>query len=148
MVAVLSAVMSLGVVASAGAWNPLGCKFNTTTPRHLIATNSPVSDLSGAVSSWNSVQSDVTLTAGSVSNYDMVLSSSNFGNTGWSGLTYKNGDITVGPACTSGKWVKGSPASSVNTYYNSSSSANRKGVAIHELGHALGLDHNNSTSTA
>lgn len=76
----------------------------------------------------------------------MRARSSDFGNTGWSGLTYKEGNMNSLPLCNSnGHWVNKSVAIAVNTNYNRGSDNKRRGVAIHEFGHALGLAHNNNT---
>jgi hypothetical protein len=70
----------------------------------------------------------------------------NAGNTGWSGITRKPGTASTLPTCSSGKWVARGMEIAMNTYYlNSYNSTERKGVIVHEFGHAFGLAHNSAT---
>lgn len=145
---ILSTLFVVGDAPPSAAWNSLGCKFPTTTPRyHIVVNQSPTTDIISAAHQWNSRQSDVTLVNGSSSNWHVRVRNRDLGNTSWSGLFHREGSLTAGVQCSGGTWVTGQPAIDINNYHHPSNPTARRGVAVHEFGHALGLDHNNAILT-
>jgi Matrixin. len=132
---------------SAGAYNLNGCKFATSNLTYYVATNaSPTTNFSGAAADWNAAQGDLAISAGTASTHSINARNENLGATGWSGKFHRKGNTSLGVQCALGLWFSGQPAITVNNNYNSTSSARRRGVAVHEFGHAFGLNHNNNGS--
>ncbi|MBV7700149.1 matrixin family metalloprotease [Streptomyces sp. TRM70350] len=65
--------------------------------------------------------------------------SSNYGNTGWTGVTYYRYNA-------SRYFIDGSVSMQLNDYYGGTA-AQRRNTACHEAGHVLGLGHGTSTSS-
>jgi hypothetical protein len=91
-----------------------------------------------AASRWNATN-NVYITKGT--KYDFRAGNKNAGKTGWDGITEYWGTST-GYFTKVRAWV--------NTYYTAQAKYTTSivnGVATHEMGHSLGLGHNNSTSS-
>jgi hypothetical protein len=133
--------------APAGAYSLIGCVEPTTPNGALRNVSFDYNDLAGyttlspnAAADWNArvnharfvrVHPGGEVSAGEVNN----------GNNGYPGITSFPG------GCTNGYFGSGmnSTNSRLNTYYGDANPGNyRYYVMEHELGHALGLDHNTS----
>lgn len=131
----------------AGAYNLIGCKEPTTPNGSLRNISFDYNDLTGyttlspnSAADWNAraaharfvrVHPGGEVSAGEVNN----------GNNGFPGITNFPG------GCTNGFFGSGisSTTSRLNTWYGDQNPGNyRYFVMEHELGHALGLDHNTS----
>ena len=123
------------------AFQLFGCKWPTVNinvsytaldSKHLTAYN-------GAKADWDS---NTILVLGSGSPTNVQVTSSNYGNTGWSGIA--DGSTTCPPAGQYG----GGKQIRINKYYTDSFSANLlKSTITHELGHSFGLAHSGDDKT-
>jgi hypothetical protein len=157
VVAGLSALalgFALLVVAAqpADASFPLGCQFPPTSAADLkwkpyITDSSYSSVASSSVSAWNSAGTPVTITQVS-SGANIGVADGNFGNVEFDGIT-QDGNGNAPPACGGSGFWAGGVFTWWNRYFtNSYSTAKRKSVMVHELGHALGLAHNQAYTCA
>lgn len=140
-------VMPTIVASPTQAWNSLGCQWKSETMKFYVDVNdSPQTNFTNAADDWNSVTSLNLVKVTDSTNRDLKARTKDLGDNGWSGKLHKQGDTSQAPGCNGqGNWVDKDAVATVNNYYNSGSAANRRGVAVHEFGHFIGLAHNNST---
>lgn len=141
-------LLGTGALAPVAAYELIGCQFESSTIKyHVYDNDAPVTALHAAAGDWNSAQNAVVLAQVSdPANRDMRLRNYNMGNIGYSGITYGLNDFPDQPPCDGdGYWVDKKVVAAVNNYYNSGSPSRRQGVAVHELGHAIGLAHENDS---
>lgn len=138
--AVLVALLTGQSLQPAQAYATLGCRWTSTNIVWTNASSTPyLSTATNAVDAWASAVSVVSLSAVPPEySYNIRLYDVNQGLTGTDGATAYS--------CTAG-YFTGIVYSYVNTYYTDSYSATgRKQVMVHEVGHALGLDHSGTTT--
>ncbi|MFD2332568.1 hypothetical protein ACFSR7_25195 [Cohnella sp. GCM10020058] len=137
---VLTVISSIAGTAATAATPTKGYKIsNGMTTFYNDGTNTFYSDIwTNAASLWNGTHY-VSVTTGTTDNYRTGNLSNNAVD--WDGVT----DTTWNSATT----LVISQKSWVNTFYTSLARYTTdmvKGIATHEMGHAIGLEHNNNTS--
>jgi predicted Zn-dependent protease len=148
LMVLLATIVTLGFANGSFAYELLGGKHKTTTL--YLKTNSGFlnsdDEIGGALTwargEWNAAGTPIKIYTTSSWDAQIKVNGDYYGNTGWSGR------------CTNYRdWAfAGNYSSSVidanYTYLKSSNynSTKNKGVFSHEIGHALGLDHETSTS--
>lgn len=145
---ILLPLASTFVADPAEAANYLNCKWSSASVSYYnSASSSYITSIDSAASSWNTVVNPAKMgRTYTYSSRQLSIFDTNAGNVGWSGITRMPGTATSMPTCTSGRWVEGEMEIALNSYYLSTySPAARKGVVIHEMGHAFGLAHNTLT---
>ena len=144
---VMLASLLVATSQPAQAFNYIGCKWSGTSAKFYVTNNdAPDTNFNNARDDWNTRTNQFTLIrTTTAADRDFKARTSNLGVTGWSGKWHKDGNTGATPSCSGGKWVSKDGVVTVNNFYNSGSSQNRRGVAVHEFGHTLGLAHNDLT---
>lgn len=83
------------------------------------------SNISTAISSWKAASSKLNISKATAPYGNIVITSKNYGNTGWDAMTYINLRIEIQDNVTS---------------------SNRSELVAHELGHGFGLGHYSCSS--
>ncbi len=137
-------VCSIGAVVptqSAEAYNLTGCKFSSSTIPYLVSGLPSGYNLTAARADWTN-NTDVAgwVTSTGTGRADFRFNA--YGSLGWSGET-------DAPAltCPGGGNHTATVQIRINRTYTDGWTANkRQGVMAHEIGHALGLHHENTAS--
>lgn len=157
--AVSAMILGLGMAIAtaperADAYALLGCKWNTYAIRyHAPAPLLSHTAWTTAASSWNSAITSGPTLSNNASDPHIHALNENRGNTvAWTGVTRKRGTVQTPPTCsTSGVWQRGQMDVVLNWSLQTSygyTTAQRRMVAAHEFGHAFGLAHYNSLTSA
>jgi hypothetical protein len=132
----------------ASAYALLGSKWSTSSIKYYVpSAYSSYSTWTAAAGLWSGVDATLTYTTGTT---HFTATQENRGNTvNWSGITRKPGTVEGYPEHTSLYWVPGGMEVVLNwSGITNYTTAQKKMVAAHELGHAFGLAHNNNTQPA
>lgn len=149
--AVLAITASVGLPQQrADAWNSIGCKWGTTAVTYYAASpllSAPIWNT--AKNRWAGLQATLTYSASSPK---INATNENRGNTVvWTGAMRKKNTVESAATCpaATGLWAAGTVEVVINWSYATAlgyTTAQFQGLATHEMGHALGLDHNNTKS--
>lgn len=131
-----TAALVAAPASSAQAWVSEGCKMGTRNVTYQSSQPTAYATaVSASVTSWNNSTSVLTLSKVS-SGGKIAVVVGGYGSTGWDGLTSYQ--------CTIG-YFDGQVLARINRTYTDSYSTNkRRSVITHELGHSIGLAHNNA----
>ncbi len=135
----LSAVVPLLTPTAAEAYNLIGsgCRFQNSTILYNDETTYTAAT-TGALTAWNNATGVIHFTAASGTG-SLILLQQNGGNNGADGIT----NYTCGTL----HWA-GVVDSAYNTYYTQNyGGPKRQSVMAHEIGHSLGLAHNNKITS-
>lgn len=133
---------------SASAWEPMSCRgWGGTIDVWVTVNQSPTTSLIAGAEKWDPVSSNVDFEpAATQASRDLWANNKDFGATQWSGLFRDYNNIDALPNCYDNRWSANAMVS-INTEYNTNYPARRMGVAVHEFGHYLGLDHEDATAS-
>jgi hypothetical protein len=127
---IVAAAAALAGGSSAHAYSFTGCRWPTTGPSYYNNAGVLAGEVTNAVVEWIT-RTDITAMS-NTSSSSFLVRTQNMGATGYAGWTDW--------ACLGATTV--SADARVNTFYtNSYPTARRKAVWVHEIGHALGLNH-------
>lgn len=130
---------------TAEAANFLGCKMKYSTIKWKDATTN-TGYYVAAVDAMNSWGNNTKVGFQKVSSgANLTVANGNFGNTGFDGIM-KSATSNLPPGCASGNWTSTAFAWLNSNYTNAYSAAKKRSVFVHEVGHALGLAHNNTSA--
>lgn len=149
LASVLAAALIVIPSEPAHAWTRLYCKFHHDAVKFKVTTNAaPTTSFTDAANAWEVGTSGVTLQRVTSGSHNLKVRTVYLGDTGWSGKLHDQGAVDDPADCVDGHWQYGEITITVNNRYNGGNQARRrKGVAIHEFGHFLGLGHNNLTAS-
>ena len=143
---VLAAVLLCGIGAvvptqPAEAYNLTGCKFSSATIPYLVSGLPSGYNLTAARDDWT-YNTDVAGWATTTAAVRVDFRFNPYGALGWSGET-----DGPGVTCPGGGNHTATVQVRINRTYTDGWTANkRQGVMSHEIGHALGLHHNTTSS--
>lgn len=140
MILMALCVLFVSIQAEAGTF---GGKWATNPTYYISTSNAYYSEFTQAVSSWNSALSSIgasiSIKSNTATGASFIPSVDYYGSTGW------NGYCKPGPDPFSGTYTYVTYQLN-RSYMDSYTSAKRKAICTHELGHALGLSHNTYTN--
>lgn len=131
----------------AAAWNRLNCQWSSADIRfeNTGATSTWSSASNAGIGAWNAAAVPINF-GYALTGYNFKIYGGSYGNVGWSGYTSPTGHRGTNATCTNGRWAVGGIAVYLNSTTTTTYSAfRRKSVVAHELGHVLGLAHNNAS---
>ena len=140
IIAVSSAVAA--EQSSAQAYGISGCKlagYTNTGIYHITYKNNMTTNATAGnagIRGWNYTAAPIWFEASS--SPKVVLTEANYGNTGWDGHTNR--------PCSYGVYTPPTTTQFNDTYMNGEPAGHKQEITVHELGHALGLEHVHSTS--
>ncbi|AJT40356.1 matrixin family metalloprotease [Psychromicrobium lacuslunae] len=136
--AAVALVLLIGGTSTAQAYHLQGPKLSTSSPTFSIDSGSSASRTAwtSGISDWNDASAGVSLSTTSGTG-TATLGDANDSSVGWDGITYYSWNNNTN--------IVTDVSAYLNVAYTASyDAAKRKGVAAHEIGHVLGLDHTSS----
>ncbi len=149
---VIVAIILQATAGPAAAYNRLQCpssgnavKWNATQIKFSSSAGSHGNSVTASKNAWNNAQTSMDLVAGSPTSgnpfFKVIIA--NYGNAMASGITRKPGTVSGYPGCAGSFWTVGQMEAVTNTYYGTGT-FRLQNTTVHEIGHALGLAHNNA----
>lgn len=127
LVALLTTVFSPGPAA---AWTNAYCKKNNATTYYNIGGYATASQ--NAINDWKATATPLAFST--ATNAELYIDVGGYGASGWDAITHT--------FCGSNGVQTSASSSYYNSYYTANyASAARRSVMVHEIGHAMGIDH-------